>query len=248
MKKSNIAYLLILSLFLIPINVSATTENVSIMSLNNSGVISDESSVVFDQLEANYYTNIGLMPSKSTRAACYYVGATYICETESISISGMTTYYQNGQSWSSQILNGCTDSIGNSGCAVTSFAIISSKYGSKDDPGQVNSKLGVLACPFNYSGAATSYGLKYSNIVSPGTYTLDSVKATLLGVLRVGRPVMLVIKNSTTTHFVVVSGYKSFSDGSFYFYIKDPSYPGKATVNSYMSSSYSIRLAYVFYK
>lgn len=232
----------ILSIFLI------TSNSIIVYADTVTNQISDESSIVFDQAAADYYSSIGSLPAKSPRAACYELNGVYLCETESISISGITSYYQNGQSWSSTVLNGCTDTIGNSGCAITAFAMIASKYGSKDNPGQVNTKLGTAACPFVYGTAASKYGLSYSNIIAPGTYSLPNVKTTILGALRVGRPVMLVVKSTSTTHFIVVSGYKSFNNGSYYFYIKDPSNPGKATVNACMDAGYTVRLAYVYYK
>lgn len=52
-------------------------------------------------------------------------------------------YYQNQQSWSNNTMQTCGSTIGKAGCALTSFTMVANYLGSNDNPGQVNTKLGV---------------------------------------------------------------------------------------------------------
>lgn len=174
----------------------------------------------------------------------YAICVDEVCEVSRISVSGVTTYYQNGgQPWSNTYLNGCSSpkTIGNYGCAVTSYAMIASKYGFKDNPGQVNTKMGNGACNFDHALAKTLYKLSDSQI-QQGT-SISSNFSVIKGSLQQSKPIMITLLKPNTTdqyHFVVAIGIIFFDDGSYLIEIKDPTYNKYKFLESYMSDGYTI--------
>lgn len=141
-----------------------------------------------------------------------------------------THYYQNRQSWSNDIMRTCGSTIGNAGCALTSFTMVTDYYGYSDNPGQVNALLGNLACPIYWTQSGAKYGLTLVGNVGEG-YSESYVKTYIRGALRLDRPVIVGFKKGSSTHFVVARAYlKETIDpyegttGREYFYIYDPSY------------------------
>lgn len=170
-----------------------------------------------------------------------------------IAISGLGSYTQNGESWSSSNMESCDLTIGSAGCAVTSFANNLNKYQTGYDPGEINTSLGSHACPFDYSYSAAYYNLEYDNIFHSSSTTYDKTIAqalpTLFGILQDGYAPMIGLRNGSATHFVVVSGYKEYSDGSFVLEIVDTlESPTYTSLIAYFTAGYKVHRIKVFYE
>lgn len=164
----------------------------------------------------------------------------------------MTHYYQDGQPWSKNIMQTCGSTIGEAGCAVTSFAMITSYYGYSDDPGEVNTKLGSYACPFSYANAGSKYSLSLVGDVHQSVSN-DYAKSYILGALRNNRPVLVGL-NGGSTHFVVAYGYvEEIYDpgqgfyGNKYYYIYDPWSPRDYyELDQYLNNGWSVNRLKVY--
>lgn len=213
----------------------------------DTNLYSNEDNFIVDQQESELALFYDSLPSKTTRVLICDNG---LCEVEKIEISGITTYYQNGnQSWSNTVLNGCSPlTIGQAGCAITSFAMIASKYGSTDNPGQVNTKLGSYASSFNHDYAAAEYGLTVRGLTTVKGGIAEN-KSIMRGTLLLGTPLMVTLaKPGGGNHFVVVKSYIRYSDGSYRFGIKDPTYNKYNYLDQYMKDNYTIYNIRKYYK
>ncbi|MEG0615222.1 MAG: papain-like cysteine protease family protein [Oscillospiraceae bacterium] len=117
----------------------------------------------------------------------------------------MTAFLQNGgDTWCGDIMQGCGQTISTSGCYLTSFTMLQNYLkGTNLNPGQVNTRLGSYACPFNYSGAATEFGLSAYSTPSVADY-----KAKIIGLIDIYKPVMVSLNNpSGGLHCVLAKGY-----------------------------------------
>jgi hypothetical protein len=236
---------LVLSLLIISSLFINTTARTADYTTYTDTTIADQSSPV-DYKAYLEYTSIGLENPIFPDAVC----VDDKCVTESITISGLTKYFQNYQSWSANIMQTCGYTIGNSGCALASLAMIANKYTTDRNPGQLNTFLGNLACPMAWSSAASSLGLSYTKLLQaniPGV-SMATAKSTMLGVLRSGKPILLGMGYGTSgTHYVVVRGYTAFDDGSYYFSIYDPSaQKDYSTLDQYMNLWYGIIQVHVY--
>lgn len=206
---------------------------------NDTYSYSNEDNFIVNQEESELALFYDRLPSKTIRVLICDNG---LCEVEKVEIGGITTYYQNGnQSWSNIILNGCSPlTIGQAGCAITSFAMIASKYGSTDNPGQVNTKLGSYACSFNHDYAAAKYGLTVYGLATVKGGIAEN-KSIMRGTLLLGTPLMVTLaKPGGGYHFGVVKSYIRYSDGSYRFGIKDPTYNNYNYLDQYMKDNYTI--------
>lgn len=243
--------------YLSPVNASSYPEEVT-------GILSNED-VQIDILAAEYYQWLGsqeLASNVLNAELCIMSTTDCVNVVEQRSITGMTKYYQNQQSWSSHIMQSCGLSIGGYGCALTSLAMVASKYTLNRNPGVLNTFLGVDACNMNWGPATQKLGLNFESIFStsnPSGNTsyavpLSTVKTQLLGVMRSGRPAIVALeyKNSSNVwvnHFVVVRSYEEWSNGTYIFGIHDPSaHLNLTTLDQYMSRGYKIRSIRSFYK
>lgn len=243
----------IVNLSLIIICLLLSFNSINALNSNNLNgtekVVDFEKNVQYD-LNATHLAQIaGRSEIISTRAL---ICDDTKCETEKIEISGITTYYQNGgQPWSNTLLNGCVSqpyTIGEAGCAITSFAMIASKYGSTDNPGQVNTKMGSSACNFNHSLAASLYGLTLNPLAVNGS-TISSNYTTMRGSLVLGKPLMVTLgKPGGGYHFVILKSFIKYSDGSYNFGIKDPTYNKFTWLSQYMNANYTIVNLRQYYK
>src|SRR5690554_5421199 len=140
----------------------------------------------------------------------------------------MAKYFQNNQSWSSDVMQTLGHTIGQSGCTLTSFAMIADYFGYQDNPGQVNVTMGNGACPFVWGTAESRYNL---NIERVNTSDLNTARTYIRGALRNGHPVMVCYQNQRTEghHYVVAyqymrAQYDENSPVEEFFYIHDPSH------------------------
>lgn len=209
-------------------NLNITAKNIEEKIIVDGGVegLKDES---------EYYYNAGLQANK-TRASYSY-------------ISGMTFYSQIDPRWRNTKINGCNSTIGSVGCALTSTAIVTSKYYNPNKtPAQMNYEIGNNACPMQWSFAANKYGYNLSYLqVRPSDEEYNKVQIT--GALHNGKPVIVGLTELGTnrTHFVVASGYyRSDSDlKSGTIFILDP---GKRYENDSVSLDRDYMDNWYFYR
>lgn len=231
----------------------------STFALQETAVIAETSNLAAadyseDPVAIAYYEQLGVAAQQSSTGVFSITpfvvcSSTYGCVVRSYTVSNMKQYYQNGQSWSSNGLNGCPGStIGGSGCGITAVAMIASKYGSTDTPADVNNRLGSAACPLAYATVASVYGLTYNILAFNQNYSQDGAKSLILGALSVGRPVLIYLKNGSSTHFVVAESYTEYENGHYIFGIKNPWNGSGATLASYTSSGYTISHIIPYYR
>lgn len=138
-------------------------------------------------------------------------------------LTGIPHYYQSGEDWSDDIMQTCGETIGYSGCLVTSFAMVTNYYGSSDDPGEVNSTIGTNACPFKWKPAGSLYGLALPGFKEGEPISEDYAKTYIKGAIRNDEPVIVGFKRGEDTHFVVARAFYIFDDGREWYFIYDPS-------------------------
>lgn len=78
-------------------------------------------------------------------------------------------FNMNDSQWADDIMQSCNEKIGDSGCALTAFAMIVNYLTGEGNPGTVNTKLGKYACNLDYIQAAKIYGFTIlAGSVGPG--------------------------------------------------------------------------------
>lgn len=161
----------------------------------------------------------------------------------------LTHYYQDGQTWSNDIMLSAGLPISNNGCCLVSFAMIADYYGSGDDPGEVNTTLGSSACPFSYVDAASKYNLEIVNYERGSVSTADAA-AFIIGSIVEGRPVLVgMVKSNGDTHFVTAYGYRgSITTGATStIYIYDPCAAWNyTTLAACVNAGYSVNRLYSY--
>ena len=135
-------------------------------------------------------------------------------------------YYQDGESWSNDLMQTADLPIGAYGCGLTSFAMILSHYATPDDPdvnfsydpGEVNELVGWAACPLSYSAIASPFSLAiHANKAITST---SQAEHFIVGSIEDNKPVLVYMRHSSgSTHFVVASGYANSGN---IIYIDDP--------------------------
>ncbi len=171
---------------------------------------------------------------------------------EAITITMPVHYRQSDSRWASDIMLSCGDTIGQSGCAITSFAMIVNFYGSTDDPGDVNTRLGNNACPIQYSTAGSLYGLTTQTLCyNDSTISKDSAINLMKPHIFQNRPILVGMKKGSSTHFVVATGYVDMQElgtSDPYIPILDPStYYNKTSLNQYYADGWAVHRLYVYY-
>ncbi len=157
-----------------------------------------------------------------------------------------TKYYQNGQSWSSNVMHTCGKTIGTHGCALTSFSMLVSLYNFNDDPGKVNWVMGNSACPFKWYVGENKYGLPschYSN----STLSNSTAKNSLVSILKNKGVCIVGMKKGSGKHFVLARGYYK-ANGNINIYIYDPSKQRNySKLRHYLNKGYKVnRLIYYY--
>jgi len=150
---------------------------------------------------------------------------------------------QKDARWSGLHLGGSRLTMGNSGCAVTSSAMIANYFESTKDPGQLCLALGAKG------GLDSSGSLSFEKVPAAAGGNITSVGWYPTDLSRINRELdagNLVIAEvwllKTINHFVVITGH----DGATY-YINDPWYGDKSTINArYGNPATAIRSTIVF--
>lgn len=200
--------------------------------------------------ENNFYYTEGKKSLTKSESLIQPMGTVGVQEEKWLS---MVHYYQNGQSWSGNIMQTCGYTIGSQGCALTSFSMVTDYYGYSDNPGEVNTRLGSYACPLAWSSAGQRYNLDLVGSVHTqvsSSYAKDYIR----GALRNNRPVIVGFIKGSSTHFVVARAFvkETYQPelgfyGNEYFYIHDP-YSGRnyKFIDDYLDAGYSIHRLKVY--
>jgi len=201
----------------------------------------DDTTQNFDK-QNNFYYNQG---RKDIKSESTIIPKSYPEVKESKWLN-VTNYFQSGETWSGDEMETLGDTIGESGCLLTSFTMINDYYGSNDDPHDVNIQLGDYACPFYWFNAANQYNLTLDAFQdnSSNSYAKTFIK----GSLRNNKPVIVGFdKSSANTHYVVARGFDIMTDDTEHFYINDPAssrdYP---TIQDYLDDGYYIHKLAVY--
>jgi hypothetical protein len=131
-------------------------------------------------------------------------------------------FQQNDPRWTSDLLGPTYDTIGQTGCAITSASMILSYYGVDTDPQRLNQYLNTHS---GYTPQGWVYWEKAAEVApysqvekayeDPPSYAL--IDQNLLE----GNPVIVRIKlHNGTTHFVVIAGKQGWD-----YLIRDPARP-----------------------
>ena len=128
---------------------------------------------------------------------------------------GVTHLFQRDPKWNNTKLNGSSSTIGDAGCALTSFAMIAS---------------------YMENASYTPLSFNNSTYVSNGNmtwkatgYTVDRTTSQedALSALASGKPIMIrITRNDGGTHFVVATGYNGST-----FYMKDAGTSDSSTLS-----------------
>ncbi|MBI9010611.1 MAG: C39 family peptidase [Clostridiales bacterium] len=156
-----------------------------------------------------------------------------------------TKYFQNNQTWSDDYMETAHLKIGPSGCALTSFAMLASMYGSTDDPGEVNTTMGDDACDFSWDDSRDNYGFDAHHI-SWSTLSDTTAKSAIAGILMEEGVCIVGMTYSGGTHYVLARGYSTNSSYETTIYIYDPAYQNNYTkLQDYFDEDYTVhRIVY----
>lgn len=117
----------------------------------------------------------------------------------------IANYYQNGETWSNDIMQTAGLTIGSAGCALCSFAMILKHYGFSQTPRQVNNTIGNAACDFLYAQAGSYYSLSVETSTIPSSN--DAGINFIIGAIANDKPVMVYLLKGNYTHYVAAYGY-----------------------------------------
>lgn len=145
------------------------------------------------------------------------------------------------------IVNGKEEiyTMSNSGCCITSFAMIRNFLSGTDEtPATIFQTMGAAACPFNYTTAANTYNYDIITSVSNNSgISTDTANSTIIGAISsYSVPVLVGLKSSSTTHFVVACGYNSAGG----ILIRDPAGGRYTLLSQYLDSGYYVYRIYVY--
>lgn len=153
-------------------------------------------------------------------------------------------YFQDGESWSDDEMETCEETIGDVGCALTSFSMLVSLYGYNDDPGEVNNMMGDDACPFSWNQAEENYSLpacQYNSSVLSNSTATD----TIAGILEEENVCIVGLKRYGSKHFVLARGYRMSLSGTDVKIYDPSSYNDFSYLEDYFDEGYSVcRLIY----
>lgn len=157
-----------------------------------------------------------------------------------IILSGFQNLQQSNSAWGNVVMQTCGQTIGKSGCCLTSFTMIQRYYGGTDNPAQVNAKLGNAACPFVYGTAASKYGYTY-NLASSSS--VANFKSYIKGAIASGNPVLIGMEYAGGTHFVAAYGYNGDE-----IIISDPASVNYQYLSDYLNKGYTVYRLCTYFK
>jgi hypothetical protein len=126
-------------------------------------------------------------------------------------------FSQNNSAWKNNVMQTCSQTIGQAGCALTSTAMVFKYYGALNkNPGQLNTCLGNSACPISWSVAANSCSEDKAFYVDSWSFSYDKLQS----MLSTDRSPILKLAKGDATHFVVVRSGSGTSPSNYS--INDP--------------------------
>lgn len=156
-------------------------------------------------------------------------------------LSNFKNLQQTDPNWKNEIMQTRGETIGNSGCCLTSFTMIQRYYGGTDSPKEVNQKMGDYACLFYYDVAAARYG--YTCYAASST-ALSNYVNYIKGAIGSGQPVLVGMNNpSGGYHYVAAYGF----DGNEII-ISDPSSKKYQYLSQYTNLGYTMYKMHTYFK
>ncbi len=162
------------------------------------------------------------------------------------------THYKQGDSrWANEKLFNSSVTIGRYGCAVSSLAILLSKFGYSDTPLDVNNKLK----PYITSGAdmqwyqvKNAYAVDLSYFKRVNYTTIEDCYNYIRGQIRQDKPVIVGMRKNEG-HFVTVNGIletaydpEAGTVDKKTVMISDPGHLGYSSLEDYLDDGYTIRV------
>lgn len=172
----------------------------------------------------------------------------------SVSLGNITRLAQADSRWANEVIQEANAeqgikevTIGSGGCCLTSFTIVRNCISNTSDtPSTVHAKLGSAACPFSWSTAATTYGYTIlTGRQNDNGISDESARLTVVGAIdEYCLPVIIGMKYSGGTHFVVGYGYTSDGD----IIICDPAGRNYTRFSQYTEEGYYVHRLYIYSK
>ncbi len=214
----------------------------SILQTSTWGFAKDTNMMVAENLVAGNKYYIAVNGIYTTTTGGYQLNAGWASLSTRVN-----RLVQSDSRWGSIYLGGNSSNptIAKSGCALTSFTMVTNFWNKTSlTPANVNTAMGAAAYVFNWETARSKYGLQLVQEGSSSSNTTTSKGiAFTIEQLKLGRPVIIGMKYSSGTHFVVAVGYYNNE-----IYIKDPASDNCTKLSQYTNNSYSIYEAFAYYK
>ncbi len=157
----------------------------------------------------------------------------------------MTPFYQTDSAWADDIMYSQQETIAQSGCYLTSFAMVANYYfpNAGYNPKTINVLMGNEACPFKAYIAADRTGLSVYNYKEAPME--DSLFTDLVaGAMVMERPVIIgMCKANGDSHYVVARGY-STTTGEIY--ILDPGSRSTNKLSTYTDAGAAITAVLIY--
>lgn len=161
-------------------------------------------------------------------------------------LTGIVRLLQKDERWKDVIMQSEGLTIGDAGCALTSFTMVSNWLSNTNlTPADVNTRMGNYACGFNWAKASEIFGytLTVSNRNDAGIS--DGADIILGAIDYYQKPVIVGMRTSGgAKHFVVAYGYTGSGD----IIISDPANynPARTLLSVYLNSGYYIYSVYMY--
>ncbi len=164
----------------------------------------------------------------------------------------LTHYKQGDPRWANEKLFNSSVTIGRYGCAVSSLAILLSKFGYNDTPLDVNNKLKVFMLPgegdMQWYQVKNAYAVELSYFRRVNYTTIEACYNYIRGQIRQDKPVIVCMKKNET-HFVAVNGIletaydpEAGTVDKKTVMISDPGHLGYSSLEDYLDDGYTIRV------
>ena len=234
-KKTKIFILMLIAFF----TISGFTGKTYVLEKNTENIVSEDMTID-EYIYPNHYVNPNYAINIISRLGQKSATSKFLSVTQWYQDSG--TYVQN-------YMLPCNRTIFDSGCTLTSFTMTSNFMKSTNyNPGQVNTVLGNNACPFNWSAAASTYGLTHTLIARDlNGLARSNVENWIYSQISNNHPVIVGLKlSSGSTHYVVAYGYAD-TGSEYIYYIKNSNVGSTTTLNQYYTNGASVIRLDIYY-
>lgn len=199
---------------------------IAIASLMSLTVNSFASDVVI--LDDNFVTEEQLIDSREQAEELVALGSSIRRARVATYTLSVPLIYQDDSRWKNVLIPGSNYTYGDSGCAMTCFAMISRKYGNASETpvtfgNKYYTRYNTSPINFNSVNAAAIMG---KSATAYGNNNQTSTENFIVGSIASGAPVIIKFdKGGNDNHFVVAYGYSVQSNSSqdvIDVYIRDP--------------------------